>query len=83
MLEVFIDALIDSAKVLIVLIFVNIFISFFEVKISKKIKKDNKLSPLYASLFGIIPQCCVSVVGADLYVKRHITIGTLIALFLA
>lgn len=83
MLEVFIDALIDSAKVLIVLIFVNIFISFFEVKISKKIKKDNKLSPLYASLFGIIPQCGVSVVGADLYVKRHITIGTLIALFLA
>lgn len=83
MIEVILDALLDSLKILVFLILINILISFFEVKFASKIKKENKLSPLYASLFGIVPQCGISVVGTDLYLKRHITLGTLIALYLS
>ena len=65
-------------------VFVVYFIfSFIEVKIAKVLSKDNKLSPLFGSLCGLIPQCGVSVVASDLYLKRHITMGTIIAIFLA
>ena len=49
---------------------------------TSSLKKGNKLSPLYGAVTGLIPQCGVSVVGADLYLKKHITLGTVIAIFI-
>ncbi len=83
MLDVFIDSLLDSLKVLgIVFVFYIVF-SFFESKLAEKLQKNKKLSPFLGSLFGIIPQCGFSVVASDLYIKQHITMGTLIAVFIA
>ena len=81
--EVIHHALIDSLKVLGFIFIVYVILSFLEVKITSKIKKENKLSPLFGSLFGLIPQCGVSVVASDLYIKQHITLGTLMGIFLS
>lgn len=83
MKEMIIDALLDSMKVLLVVVVLNILLSFFEEKLSKLMNKNNKFSPLIASLIGLIPQCGVVVVGSDMYNKGRITRGTIIALFIA
>lgn len=83
MLDVILDSLFDSIKAFIVIFLVYIVLSFFEDKISKKLNKTNNLAPIYGAGLGLIPQCGVSVVAADLYNKKYITIGTLIAVFLS
>lgn len=83
MWHILFHSLIDSLKVLVVAIIFNIILSFFEGKISKVIGKQNKFSALLGSTSGLIPQCGISVVAADMYVKEHITAGTLLAIFFA
>lgn len=83
MLHVLEHAIIDSIKVLIVVIILNIIISFFEGKLANKINKDSKLSTLIGSLIGIIPQCGFSIVASDMYQKKKISLGTLVAIFIA
>ena len=81
--HVLLHSFLDSLKVLAVAFVFNIVLSFFEGKLSKVIGKQNKLSPLIGSTSGLIPQCGVSVVAADMYVKERITAGTLLAVFFA
>ncbi len=60
-----------------------VIISFCETWISKQLERSRGLSPLLGSLFGLIPQCGFSVVASDLYLKDRISMGTLIAVFIA
>ncbi len=83
MLNVFLDALFDSLKVLAFVFVIHVLLSFFEGKIAHLLEKKNRFAPLLGSLFGVVPECGVSVVAADLYTKRHITMGTLVSVFLA
>lgn len=83
MLDIFIDSLLDSLKILLIVFIFNLILSFFEAHISSLFEKNKKLSPLFGSLIGLIPQCGFSVLASDLYLKRHITIGTLIAVFIS
>ena len=85
MKDVILDALLDSLKLLAVVIVIYILLSFIEDKIakSKKISKENKLSPLIGASTGIIPQCGMSVIAADMYIRSHITMGTVVAAFIA
>ncbi len=84
MTEVLEHALLESLNVLIVIFIFNIILSFFENKITSKIaQKDKKINPITGALFGLIPQCGVSVITADLYLKQHLTMGTLVAVFIA
>lgn len=73
----------DSLITFLVILLIYVIFAFVEVKVSNKISKDNKLSLLFGSLFGLVPQCGVSVVASDMYLKRHITMGTLVAIFLS
>ena len=83
MLHVLEHALLDSLKVF-ALVFVLFFVlHYVEKYVNKKLSSNKKLSPLFGALFGLIPQCGVSVAASDLYLKRKITIGTLIAVFIA
>ena len=82
-LEIVKDSLKDSLKVFVVALVLYFIISFVEERIARGLGKKNRFSPLIASALGLVPQCGFSVVASDLYVKRHITMGTLIALFLA
>ena len=86
-MEWLLDALIDSAKLLPFLFVAYIVIEVIESFTSKKVASKNfykgKFGPLIGSSFGMIPQCGFSVVATDLYSRQKITIGTLIAIFIA
>lgn len=83
MWDVLLDALIDSLKVFGAALVIYFIVSFFENKIVKLLEKKSKASPLFGAAFGLVPQCGIGVVAGDLYVKHHVTMGTIIALFLA
>lgn len=81
------DAIIDSFHVLPLLFIVFLIIEFIEFFYSEKInsfmKKSEKSAPLIGSLSAIIPQCGFSVIASTLYIRRFITKGTLIGIYLA
>ena len=81
--EVMLDALKDSAIVFAFVFVFHLLLSFIEDKLSSFLTKNKYLSPLFGSLFGIIPQCGTSVLAADLRIKKYITFGTLCAVFLS
>jgi hypothetical protein len=87
MLEVITETLIDSIKILPFLFLSYLLIEYIEHKSSQKIEKvlstSGKYSKVIGSVLGIIPQCGFSAVAANLFSGRVITIGTLVAVFLA
>ena len=82
--HIFEHTLLESFKVVIVVFIFNIIFSYYENYITNKLLKNNKkVNPITGALFGLIPQCGISVISSDLYVKQHITTGTIIAVFIA
>ena len=81
--DILLDALKDSGLVLAFVFLFHVLLSFIEDKLSSYLSKRKKVSTLLGSIFGVIPQCGTSVLASDLYIKRYITIGTLIAVFLS
>lgn len=80
------ESFIDTLKSLPILFCVYILVSYFEHNSHKYIgflKKAKKFGPIVGSTVGTIPQCGFSVAMADLYNKKNITLGTLIAVFIA
>ena len=82
MIDVVIDTLIDSVKLLPFLFVTYIIMEYLEHKKSA-IQKSGKFGPLIGGLLGTIPQCGFSVVATNLYATRIINIGTLLAVYLA
>lgn len=87
MLEIFFDALFDSLKMLPLLLVVYIGIELLEYKLGNKIRqkvqKAGSAGPLLGALAGSLPQCGFSVISTALYTQRLLTIGTLLAVYLA
>ena len=82
-LDILLDSLKDSILVFAFVFLFHVILSFIETPVSNFLVKRKKTSPIFGSLFGLIPQCGTSVVAADLYIKKYITIGTVIAVFLS
>lgn len=82
-LDIILDSLKDSAFVFLFVFLVHVIIALFKQRISTFLTKRRKTGAIFGSLFGLIPQCGTSVLGADLYIKKYITIGTLAAVFLS
>ena len=82
-LDIIFDALKDSLLVLSFVFIIHVILSFVEDKLSSLLTKRKQTGPLFGSLFGLIPQCGTSVLGADLFIKKHISMGALIAIFLS
>ena len=80
--NVLLDALIDSLKLFAVVLVCTYIIALIEPKLSEKIRLKGKLAPLIGASVSLLPQCGFSVVATDLYQKRHITVGTLIGVYL-
>jgi len=86
-LDVLLDATLDTLKMVPILLVVYYLIEFLEYK--KYLKLGNskifkgKASPIFATLFGIIPQCGFSVIATDLYTQGNLTVGALIAIYIA
>ena len=81
--EIALDSLLDSLKVLAFAFVIYFILSFFEGKLASLLERNKKQAPLFGSLVGAVPQCGISVVAGDLYTKDHITLGTLVAIFIA
>ena len=87
MLDIIIETLLDTVKLLPFLFIAFILIEFIEHKLTTKNKKiltkSKKYGVIFGSLLGIIPQCGFSVMATNLYTTRLITLGTLIAVYLS
>lgn len=81
------DAIMDSFHILPLLFIVFVVIEFIEYfyaeKINSFMKESEKSAPLIGSIAAIIPQCGFSVIASSLYIKKFITKGTLIGIYLA
>ncbi len=83
LLDILLDSLKDSGLVFGFVFLFLVLLSFIDIKISNFLVKRKKSGPVFGSLFGLIPQCGTSVLGADLYLKNFISIGTLSAILLS
>ncbi len=84
--DVFLDAFLDALKILPFLLVMNFLIEFVEY--GTKGLKANKIltggvAPLLGTAVGVVPQCGFSVVATELYGKRKIALGTLLAVYIA
>lgn len=82
-----IDAVKDSINVVPFLFFAFLFIELIEYfcsdKINNFLKKSEKYAPVAGTFAAVIPQCGFSVLASTLYLRKYITKGTLIAIYLA
>lgn len=87
MWEELLDALIDTLKLVPWLLVMHVLIEVFEYHAVSKIKINkalrSPLAPLIGGVSGILPQCGFGVVAADLYSRRSIRLGTMVAVFIA
>ncbi len=81
------DAIADSLALVPFLFVVFVIIELFEFYFADKIRKfmlsTQKSGPFIGSIIAIIPQCGFSVIASTLYVRKFVTKGTLIAIYLA
>lgn len=86
-MEIITEALIDTGKLVPFLAAIYFAVGFLEYRygdrISHVLRDLGVLGPIVGALLGCIPQCGFSVVASALYVKRVISVGTLLAVFLS
>lgn len=87
MMDLFVDALIDSLKTVPLLLIIYIGIELLEYKfgdkIRQKVQNAGKVGPLIGTIAGVFPQCGFSVVATALFTQRLLTMGTLLAVYLS
>lgn len=87
MINVLMETLKDSLSMVPLLFIIYIGIELIEYKWGQKIRKGVQKAgiagPAIGAIGGSLPQCGFSVVGATLYTQKLITIGTLLAIYLA
>lgn len=87
MLDWFLDAFLDSLKMLPFLYLIYLLIEVLEHKAGNRfpnlVGKTAGLGPLAGGLIGAVPQCGLAAASASLYSGRVITLGTLLAVFLS
>lgn len=86
MWDVVLDALLDTLKLFPFLLLLYILIELMEH--NTRVGRANaalsgKWAPLIGGATGLIPMCGFSVMAAKLYEKRYVTLGTLLAVFIA
>lgn len=86
LIDIFHEAVHDTWMMLPILYVVYLFIDSLDRKSEKSDSffwKLQKYGPLFGALLGLIPQCGFSILAAMLFVSKNITLGTMIAVFLA
>lgn len=85
--HVILEALMDTAKILPILFVVYYLIELVEFKNASKLHKSKllkgKASPVAGAVLGCVPQCGFSVVSTDLFSKGKLSVGALIAVYIA
>lgn len=87
MLDILLDGIIDSLKLMPYLFITFLLLEFLEHKINKKNERilinSKKIGPAIGGILGALPQCGFSAMAASLFSSKVITLGTLIAIFLS
>lgn len=87
MLDMLLESILDTVKLLPYLFITFIVLEFIEHKVSNKnqelLSKNKKVGPLIGGILGGLPQCGFSVIASRLFSSKIITIGTLVAVYLA
>ncbi len=84
--EVIVDALLDTLKLFPFLLVLYILIELMEHKTKMGHPSrllSGKWAPLLGAATGLLPMCGFSVMAAKLYRHRHLTLGALLAVFIA
>lgn len=86
-IDILLDATIDTAKLIPFLFLTYLAMEYLEKatgdKVENWVAKSRTAGPVVGAFAGILPQCGFSAAAATLYSGRVITLGTLIAVFLA
>ncbi|MDD3429287.1 MAG: putative manganese transporter [Oscillospiraceae bacterium] len=86
-LEVLLDAGIDTLKMIPFLFLAYLVIEYVEHHQSKRLEKaltgQSKYGFLTGAALGVFPQCGFSAMAANLYASKVITVGTLVAVFIS
>ena len=86
-LDIVLDAVIDSVKILPFLFITYLLMEYLEHKTAEftesVVQKTEHFGPLLGGLIGVFPQCGFSAAASNLYAGRVITLGTLIAIYLS
>ena len=81
------ESLVDTLKIIPFLFLTYLLMEFIEHKASGRtvelLERSGKAGPAIGGLLGVLPQCAFSAVAANLYTGRVVSLGTLIAVFLA
>ena len=85
--EILSDSFLDAAKLLPLLFAIYLLVEYLEHKnnnfVHNLFLKSKKSGAFLGALFGTVPQCGFSVIASELFSKKAITAGTLIAIFIA
>lgn len=86
-LEILLGALSDTYLMIPVLFVLYFILEYFshtkQLDLISKLKISGPLGPLAGTLLGIIPQCGMSVFVTTMFLSRKVTLGTLVATYLA
>lgn len=81
------DALLDTLYVVPILYLAYLLVGYFShndnEKYSKILHKTKKAGPVIGAFLGCIPQCGFSSLMSQLYSRKMVTLGTLLAVFIA
>lgn len=85
MIDVIIDTLLDTLKLIPFLYIAFLIIEYCEHKLKNKkiLKKAGKLGPVAGALLGGVPQCGFAATATSLYTTGFVSLGTLMAIYLA
>lgn len=85
MLELLLDTVLDSVKLLPFLFVTYLLMEILEHqtggKVQNKIRTAGRFGPVWGGLLGVVPQCGFSAAASSLYAGRVITVGTLLAIY--
>lgn len=86
-MDIWMDAFVDSMKLLPFLFLTYLFIEWYEhvsnPNLYTRLISLRRYGPLFGALIGCIPQCGFSVMAASLFGERVISAGTLVAVFIS
>ncbi|MBV6421358.1 MAG: hypothetical protein DAHOPDDO_02633 [Ignavibacteriaceae bacterium] len=87
LIVILIDSLADTYLMIPVLFILYFFLEYFshskQLDVISKLKISGPLGPIAGTLLGIIPQCGMSVFVTTLFLSKRVTLGTLVATYLA
>lgn len=86
-MEIILESLSDTGRLVPLLALVYFIVGFLEYRYGDRmgdfVTRFGAFGPVAGAVFGCIPQCGFSVVASALYVKRLISLGTLLAVFIS